>query len=113
MKNVIRTYKYAMIRRVFWSVVLVFLCALPFIVWAKETPPKALLEHVTSHKLVHDKLCKVESLKLDGIECYIFFDTKNDVVWVLLFDTNLEITHVLASKDNKEHVVWCRSDVCT
>jgi hypothetical protein len=46
-------------------------------------------------------------------ECLIYYDEQHDVVWVVLFNTDIEITHVIAVKDKKETIVWCRHDVCT
>lgn len=80
--------------------------------FAVETPPQALLTHISSHPIVHDKLCNVESLKLKNVECLIMYDEKHDVVWVVLFDDELDITRIIASKGNQEAYVWCRQDIC-
>ena len=110
--RIIRTTKYAMLRRL-WAVaiILVFLCAV-FPALA-DTPPKGLLAYVSSYKLVHDKQCNFHEMK--HVECIIFYDEGRDIVWLVLFDKKkdeLAITHVIGIKDKDETVIWCRQDIC-
>lgn len=111
--QVISLTKYSMLRKLWaWSVILVFLCALPFVVWA-EKPPRDLLSQVTTTKPVHDGLCNFQAMK--HVECLIYNDLARDVVWLILFDEKddeMTITHVIGVKNNQEYVLWCRQDVC-
>lgn len=109
--QVIRTCKYTMLRRLIWAVVLVTLCAFSVIALA-DTPPKALLEHVSSHKLVHDKRCNVTFLNLKHVQCMIYYDEARDTTWLVLFDEKLNITHVARNKAGKEELLWCHEKVC-
>lgn len=110
--KVIRLTKYAMLRRLLWSVVLVILCIIPALVFARDSPPKALMEHISSHKLVYAKKCNVEFLKLKHVECLIFHDEAKDRVWLVLFDNKLNITHVAVNNKGKEELVWCNERTC-
>lgn len=114
--QVIRTYKYTMARkliRMFLAfVVFIIFMVVAAVAWSK-TPPKPLLNHISSHPIVYDKQCNVESLKLKNVECLIMYDEKHDVVWLVLYDDKLGITRIMAVKDKKETTVWCRHDVCT
>ena len=112
----IRLSKYSMIRKLWaWSVILVFLCALPFVVWA-DKPPDSLFKRVTTtSQLVHRGECNVKSMNLAEVPCLIFYDEANDLVWVVVFDQkNGEhaVTYVILSKEDHEVVAWCRQDVC-
>lgn len=108
--RVIRLYKYWMIRRIVYSVLLVAVCVIPALVWAR--PPQPLLEHISSHPIINDKKCNVPFLKLKSVECMVYYDRKNDRVWLVLFDAKLNITHVAVNNKGKEELVWCKEDVC-
>lgn len=79
---------------------------------AVETPPLALLQHVSSHPIVHSDECRVPSLGIQDRSCLIYFDEKNDAVWVVLFDDNVDITHVIVNVKGQEAIAWCRADAC-
>ena len=109
--NVIRTTKYAMLRRLLWSVVLVILCALPVIVLA-DTPPQALTEHISSKQLVYAKKCNVDFLGLKHVECLIYYDAERDTAWIVLYNDKLVITHIAVNQKGKETLVWCHQRIC-
>ena len=70
-----------------------------------ERPPKRMLEYVTSHKLAHDGKCNIKSQK--GVECLIYYDEANDIIWLILFDSPpTRITAIIGVKDGKETVLW-------
>jgi len=70
-----------------------------------ERPPKRMLEYVTSHKLAHDGKCDIKSQK--GVECLIYYDEANDIIWLILFDNPpTRITAIIGVKDGKETVLW-------
>lgn len=109
--NVIRLCKYRMIRRFIWAVALVILCAVPAIVLA-DTPPKALLQHISSQQLVHSKQCNVEFLGLKNVECMLYYDNSKDTLWLVLYDKKLNITHIGVNQQGKESLVWCHQRIC-
>ncbi len=109
--NVIHTCKFAMLRRLTWAVVLVALCILPALVWA-DVPPQPLLNYISSHKLINSKKCDVPFLNVKSTECMVYLDKKKDRIWVVLFDSKLNITHVIVNNKGKEELVWCRDNVC-
>lgn len=77
-----------------------------------DKPPDSLFRQVTTtSQLVHRGLCDVESMKKSDVPCLIYYDGANELVWLVLFD-NKEVTHVIAAKDKKESLIWCRQDVC-
>jgi hypothetical protein len=100
-----------MLRRLALAVALVLLCLVPVLVLA-DTPPKALLKHISSHKLVHDKRCNVAFLNLKHVQCMIYYDEARDTTWLVLFDEKINITHVARNKAGKEEVLWCHERVC-
>lgn len=75
-----------------------------------ETPPQKLLDHVSSKRLVHDKKCNFREEK--NVECLIYYDDAQDVVWLVLYDAALDITRLVSVKNRVETVVWCRANVC-
>lgn len=118
--QVIRLARYAMLRKL-WAlaVILVFLCALPFVVWATvDKPPDVLFRHVTeTAKLVHNGECNLKNMNIANRSCLIFYNEVIDRVWVVLFDKDRDglpqVTHVLlVDEAGKEVVAWCRQDVC-
>lgn len=109
--QVIRLCKYRMLRRLVWSLVLVGLCLASVLALA-EKPPKPLLEHISSHKLVHAKKCNVAFLNIKHVECMIYHDEARDTVWIVLFDDKLDITHIARNKAGKEELLWCHEKVC-
>ena len=115
--QVIRLYKYTMLRRLAWAVVLVLLCMVPVLVLA-DKPPDVLFKHVTStSQLVHQGDCKVDSMKVKETPCLIFYNASIDRMWVVLFakdkDDNNYVTHVLLVDEiGKEVVAWCHERVC-
>lgn len=81
-------------------------------VWA-DKPPSSLMQHISHQQVIHDQQCNFRDMK--GVECLIFFQEEGEVVWLVLFDgngQNLRVTHVVAIKDKREEVAWCRQDVC-
>ena len=96
-------------RLLFWACYLVLLCFAASVALA-EPPPKSLLAHVGSQQLVHNQLCDFRDMK--AVECLVFVDLSTGVVWMVLFDKEMEISHVVEFKDKKSEVVWCRQDVC-
>lgn len=113
--QVIRLARYAMLRKL-WAlaVILVFLCALPFVVWgAPQTPPQALLDRANAHPIVYDKKCNFQSMT--AVECLIFYEKATDTAWLILFDMKKGepfITHVIEANEDGETIHWCRPDVC-
>lgn len=75
-----------------------------------ERPPQYLLDHVAKQTLKHDQKCKFH--EENNVECLIFYEKKRDIVWIILFDDDGAVTRVILVND-KEHVAWCRFDVCT
>lgn len=115
--QVIRTYKYAMLRRLMLAVVLVVLCVIPVLVLA-DKPPQELFQAVTTtSQLVYRGDCDVKSMNKENVPCLIFYDTKRDIVWLVLFDKdkdgNPAETHVIAIYNKVENIVWCRDTVCS
>lgn len=114
--QVIRLCKYSMLRRLTWAIVLVALCLIPVLALA-DKPPQALFQAVTTtSQLVHRGECNIKSMNKEDVPCLIFYDAERDIVWLVLFDKNkdgvLAETHVIAIKDKKETVIWCRDNVC-
>lgn len=115
--NVIRTTKYAMLRRLGWlALVLVLLCALPFVAFA-DKPPKELYQHVIQTAVpIHQGECNVQSMGVKDTPCLIFYNAELGRTWVVLFDQdkggNYHVTHVVMAQDDKEVIAWCRADVC-
>jgi hypothetical protein len=113
--QVIRTTKYATLRRLWLvAIILVFLCAaVPVLA---DTPPKALIARVvTGNVLVHDGKCNVESMDIRATECLLYYDKLNGIGWIVLFSIHqgeVSIMQVILVKNGQESVAWCRTDVC-
>jgi hypothetical protein len=104
-----------MMRLFCWALFLIFLCAVTPAM--ADKPPQALFEHVTSTaQLVHNGTCNVPSMKKKDTTCLIFYNAPQEIIWLVLFDKDKNgapsVTHVVAVKDEKESVVWCRVNVC-
>lgn len=112
--QVIRTRSLATIlRRAFLGfVVFIILILAMAAAIAVETPPRALLQHVSNFPIVHSDECNVKSLGIEDRSCLIYYDERNDAVWVVLFDDNVDITHVIVNVKGQEAVAWCRVDAC-
>lgn len=112
--QVIRTRSLAAtLRRMFLGfVVFLVLLIAAATAFAVETPPQALLDKINEHELVYDKKCDVKSLKLTAAECLIYYDRPKDTIWVVLFDSKLDITRIFSASNKKETHVWCRNDIC-
>jgi hypothetical protein len=95
-----------MIRLLCWAVFLVFLCAITPVI-ARELPDAGLIAHIEQYPVVHRGTCKIDSMKIDGAPCQIFFDSEREVVWLCLYDKH-GLTHIIASKQSKEQIVWVR-----
>lgn len=100
-----------------WTYGLMFTIMLAFTGLAlADKPPQALFDRVTStSQLVHKGTCDVPFLNKVGVDCLIYHDGQNDLLWVVLFDGKggaPSVTHVFMSKGDQEKVVWCRQDVC-
>jgi len=92
-----------------YSIALVLLCAV-FPALA-EKPPQALLREINRYPVAHNGTCKRAS---DTLDCMIFRNKKDNLVYVVLFDDDLEITHIIkAYSDMTEELLFCRSDQCT
>lgn len=94
-------------RHLLIALVLVFLCALSALA---DKPPQTLLTHLGGQKMVHDKQCNYQAMK--HVECLIYWQEKGQVVWLVLFNNEVEIILIVAVKDKQEIVVWCRNTVC-
>ncbi len=110
------SWKRRLYRMVGWWLTFIILLAAATAVFA-DKPPDALFRHVTTTaQLVHRGECDVKSLKVKDTTCLIFYNGKDDVVWVVLFDHdkngNPAVTHVVSATNKKEKLVWCRQDVC-
>ena len=70
-------------------------------------PPQVLFDQINEAELVHSKKCNVKSLDLYDVECMVYWNEQTETVWVVLFDDELEITHVIANgPDRIERVLW-------
>lgn len=74
--------------------------------------PRSLLAHVSSFPVVFDKKCNVPSLGIRQMECIITHDQKNNAVYVVLFDDNIEVVRVIVNHNGKEQSLWCSPLVC-
>ena len=96
-----------MFKNLFIAIALVFFCAAT--VFAQETPPESLVNQYKDLPVKWDKRCDFH--KQLNVQCLIQYDEDNDVVWLLLFDENINITEVVkVTADKKEHVLWVRFD---
>ena len=82
-----------------------------------DKPPQALFQRVTdTSQVIFQGECDVKSLNKKDTLCLIFYDDKNDMAWVVLFDQDKDgapqVTHVVMAKDGHEATAWCRQDIC-
>jgi len=92
-----------------YSIGLVLLCLSTLAFGGK--PPQALLREINYYPVAHNGTCKRAS---DTLDCMIFRNKKDNLVYVVLFDDDLEITHIIkAYNDMTEELLFCRSDQCT
>lgn len=99
-------------KRLLLALILVALCSFP--VWAKpEEPPQPLQQYIMRFPLVYQGECDVESLRVKGAPCLIFYDGEHEVIWLVLFNKKLETIRIIAVKNKEETTVWIRSDMTT
>lgn len=80
-------------------------------VFAKSEPPDELLFYVMQQRMVHDQKCTIKHIK--NVECFVFADDKQGLLWIILFDDKLEITHVYTLREKTLGQVWVRDDLTT
>lgn len=80
-------------------------------VFAKSEPPDELMYHIMQQRVVHDKTCTMQMHK--NVECLVFSDDRQKMLWIVLFDTNTNITHVYALQGKTLSMVWVRDDLTT
>lgn len=78
-------------------------------VFAKSEPPDDLLFYVMQQRIVHDKKCTIQHIK--NVECFVFADDKQGLLWIILFDDQLYITHIYTLKGKTLSQVWVRDDL--
>jgi hypothetical protein len=116
--QVIRTRSFSTILRRWFVGFVVFIALLSAVALVFAKPPMALNDYIlTNGDVVHDGNCNVKQMNLLEVPCLIFYERKNDVVWLVLFDKdkdgNWQETHILADKNGQLISMWCRADVCT
>lgn len=47
------------------------------------------------------------------VECLVFADDSIKTLWIVVFDNNIEITHVIAVQGKTLSLVWVRNDLTT
>lgn len=93
------------------AILLVVLCAIGPVLAGK--PPRTLLQEINKYPIVHDQYCRVQSMGIEDVDCLIYFNQTENVVYVVLFDEALVITHIIRNNaDTSEQLLWCRYDVC-
>lgn len=75
-------------------------------------PPPRLMEQLHELFIVHDQYCKIDSMRIVDRSCLIYYDKAEDTVYVVLFDDDLGITHVISEKGKEEMLLWCHFKVC-
>lgn len=92
-----------MIRLFCWAVFLVFLSAASAVL-PKEKPPQELFELIHVNPIVHQGQCNFHAYK--GVDCLIYFNPKERIIYLVLFNTKLEVTLIVEVKDEKERILW-------
>jgi len=72
-------------------------------VWAKDKPPQALFEMVTTTaKLVHRGTCNLPQKQVKEVECLMYYDEGRKLIYMVLFtkrNGGHDVTHVYAIDD--------------
>jgi hypothetical protein len=94
-----------------WAILLVLACLSTLAFGGK--PPPRLMAHLNTLPIVYNQYCRVPSMKLEDVSCLIYYNQAEDIVYVVLFDETIGITHIIQnSSDKKETLVWCHFKVC-
>ena len=75
-----------------------------------DKPPATLLSIVSSSAVVHDKKCNFQSER--NVECLLLYDEQRDILWIVLYDSDVTIYKIVAVHKKQEVVIWCRQDTC-
>jgi len=95
-------------KRLLLAILLVALCALPP---AIAKPDPRLVQYLSSLPVAHDGRCKVESMKIEDVECLILVDGQRQIIFLILYTNEIKTTHIIAIKDGVETVVWSNASV--
>lgn len=95
-------------KRLLLSILLVALCALPP---AIAKPDPRLVQYLSSLPVAHDGRCKVDSLKIEDVECLILIDAQRQIVYLILYTNDIKTTHIIALKDGTETILWSSGSV--
>ena len=93
-----------------YAIGLVLLCLSTLAFGGK--PPPHLMEYLNTIPIVHREYCRVTSMKLEDVSCLIYYNKQEDIIYIVLFDDDLGITHVIAEKGKREVLLWCHFKVC-
>lgn len=80
----------------------------------QQKPPEALMQHISVQRMVHDGKCNFHDMK--DVECFIFVEGTKErhIVWLVLFDNQIQVTHVIAvtrnGEESEEKILWVRKD---
>ena len=97
-----------MFRLLLLSVFLVCLAALPALA---DVPPDELRAHISSpdNIVVNDERCDIGSHK--NVECMVYVDQQCQVVWYVLYDKKLTVTHIMFTDLKGLWYAWIREDL--
>ena len=70
------------------------------------------MEQLHELPIVHDQYCRVTSMKLEDVSCLIYHNKKEDIIYIVLFDDDLGITHIISEKGKQEVLLWCHFKIC-
>jgi hypothetical protein len=96
MKRFIETLKvFAIIVLVFWALK----------AWALKpvAPPEELMQESANVQLIHRGVCNWEDRQ---VLCMVGIDHATETYWLLVFNNEGVLTHVVNNKDNVETIRW-------
>ena len=97
-----------MLRLLCWAIALVFISAASAVL-AVDKPPHELFEKIHANPIVHQGKCNYHGYK--GVDCLIYFEPTEEVIYLVLFNQKTEVTHVVEVKDKKEKILWQKANI--
>lgn len=83
---------------------MLFCMGVIFSSFAEEKPPAQLVAMVENQQLIYDEFCDWQELK--RVECLIYYNQQEDAVYTILFNDDIEITHIIVLVNKQEKILW-------